>query len=458
MKNMICVFSFFACTLLSSCGSKQPILKQGTISNFSSLDGFGLSIKEENGTEKRSKLKKAFHPYNKGYIYYSSSPVHFCSLIGNKVQNAVLLDENEKEVNDYHVEYFQKSPYYYNVSLIRRSEKVTPLFETSIFEDINTKGVPLSPHTETFSSCYIISKESGKIFPIGELYEKIQGVFVLGDDGYKTTFFEGQSEKEQPSLWSIREVEGSLEIKELMDSKKYQNYLSFVGTPMIDRYGNLISNNYCYIQNEIVENTSENARIGVDCLTGTAFRTIFNEKPEESKKEYTLEYLNKEYTLEYLNEVGEFVPVDDKEYKVPFYSSTIYNSAGTFWYKDYLFSQRTRYHVDMNSPYRKVEALSLPECARVNLNSILDGKYLYCLTDSILYQVDLLSLEAIPFELPMGKITSFDVNVSGIVTIKGVTKDLEDVTGYIVDGKFTYEKQEYEGIEENRTYYISALN
>ncbi|MCR5491272.1 MAG: hypothetical protein K6F32_03995, partial [Bacilli bacterium] len=269
--------------------------------------------------------------------------------------------------------------------------------------------------------------------------------------------FFGVDQNDISALFLVKETEEGLKYQQMLAGTQFKAMKELgreVPYPnfFVDRYGNVFyEGTGAFIHGEIIKNTC------FDLYNNTIYKVEFGENHA---------------TFSYLDEKGEFVIDPNKEGDFIFGDvdlpeegiENIFYLGGVYYRgDDYVItnaSYKLTFLTEEGSPeYRNYTIEKLP--VEIDFDGAIvqeDTIYTFDLEQQQLYQLDCKTLVYQAFDLGSEdwKIKEFGLEPNGDIWVKGYSKDLQEVVGYIVDGKFTYEKRAEDA--EGFVYYVRPLN
>ena len=466
----------------------------GRLKDFSSIKGFGIRAKDTENVAKTAFL-------NPKRLVSSSTmtgtPVKFYqyNLQGN-YEEAIVFNEGDTQVRDYHVaEYYEThdfvtaflcseavgkkytySPYYSSYTYSNESNSIALWTGPNPWRE--ERGGKLYP--------YLISKRTGKIYN-GDIPDKTYGAYRLSGDlagssseknpydlnfyGYEDgcVFFAAEEGwMDNSAMFLVKEEEGGLKFQRMLAGTQYQA-LKKLGSGasgfFVDRYGNPFHESAgAVIGGRVVENTCldpyNNTIYQVEFEDGHARFSYLNKNGEfilDPKKEGSFIFggvsLPTDKEIDNIFDLGrvyyrgeDYIITDSpsgSSYKLTFLAK-----GGGVDYRDYMIEPLP---VDLDIDWGDVNHGG---------NVIAQGDTLYTLDSSQqqIFQIDCKTLAYEAFDIGDDdwKIDEFGLEPNGDIWVKGYSKDLKEVVGYIVDGQFTYEKRGEDA--DGYVYYVRPLN
>ena len=468
--------------------NRKPF-ETGRLKDFSSMQGFGIRMQ---GSTDHQSAKGRLGPKRLRSSHETiGTPVKFCqyNLQGN-YEEAILFNENDGEVRDYHINTYIETHNFVSVLLCSEAAGkyigYDPYYSLYSYSNEANRiclcGDPWVEGHRGRTYPYVISKRTGKIYSgtIPETSYRSYRFCSGGQDffGYSSEsnpyddnfygyedgyiFFGADSgAADNSALFLVKETEEGLKYQQMLAGTQFKAMEELghgAGNFFVDRYGNVFHEGTgAFIHGEIIKNTC------LDPYNNTIYKVEFGENHA---------------TFSYLDEKGEFVIDPNKEGSFVFGDvdlsekgdENIFN-LGHAYYRgdDYVItydsynwgpSYKLTFLTEEGSPeYRNYTIEKLPVeidfgSAIVQENTI----YTFDSEQQQLYQLDCKTLVYQAFDLGSEdwKIKEFGLEPNGDIWVKGYSKDLQEVVGYIVDGKFTYEKRAEDA--EGFVYYVRPLN
>ena len=473
--------------------NRKPF-ETGRLKDFSSMQGFGIRM--QGSTDHQSAKGRLGPKRLRSYHDTIGTPVKFCqyNLQGN-YEEAILFNENDGEVRDYHISTYRETHNF--VSVLLCSEEAgkyigyepypSSYYYSNEANSISLYGVPWVEEHRGRTYPYIISKRTGKIYS-GTIPETTYRSYRDCSGGNEASVFSGpgphddnfygyedgyvffgarEGWEDNSALFLVKETEEGLKYQQMLAGTQFKAMKELgggAGNFFVDRYGNVFHEGTgAFIHGEIIKNTC------LDPYNNTIYKVEFGEEDEFGKEHATFSYLDEkgEFVID-PNKEGDFVFGDvdlpEKESENIFNLGHVYYRGDDYVITDAPYNTGVSYKLtfltEEGSPeYRNYTIEKLPVeidfgSAIVQENTI----YTFDSEQQQLYQLDCKTLVYQAFDLGSEdwKIKEFGLEPNGDIWVKGYSKDLQEVVGYIVDGKFTYEKRAEDA--EGFVYYVRPLN